>query len=128
MILKIIIIAIICIFLSSSLKKYNPDFASIVSTSGGVLIFLLCLSELENIFTYFTELYQMTGLDFDFLSIVLKIIGVGYITEFTADIAEDFGNKTIASKVLLGGKIVICGMSLPIIKKLLSILFAFVSF
>lgn len=127
MILKIVTIAIICIFLSSSLKKYNSEFASIVTLAGGVLIFLICVDELENIFNYFFEMYELTGINIDFLTIVLKIIGVGYITEFTADIAEDFGDKSLASKVLLGGKIVICGMSLPIIKKLLSILFSFLS-
>lgn len=127
MILKIVIIAIICVFVSSVLKSYNAEFSNIVSVCGGIIIFLLCVDELTQIITYFTEIYNMTNLNFDFLSIVLKIIGVGYITEFASDLAEDFGNKTISSKVLLGGKIVICGMTLPIIKKLLSILLAFLS-
>ena len=127
MIVKILIIAIICIFLSSSIKKYNAEFSNIISVAGGVLIFLLCLDELTEIVNYFFELYSFSGMSADFLSLVLKIVGVGYITEFTADIAEDFGNKSVASKMLLGGKIVICGMTVPIIKKLLSILLSFLS-
>ena len=127
MVLKITIIAIICIFISSCLKKYNAEFASIVSICGGVLIFLLCADELKNIVEYFCELYNLTDLNFNFLSVILKIIGVGYITEFTADIAEDFGDKVVASKVILGGKVVICGMTLPIIKNLLGILFSLLS-
>ena len=127
MILKIVFIAIICIFISSSLKKYNSEISSIVSVCGGVIIFLLCLDELSSILEYFKEIYNYTDLDFDFLSTIFKILGIGYITEFTADIAEDFGNSVIASKILLGGKIVICGMTLPIIKKLISILLSFLS-
>lgn len=127
MITKIIFIAIICIFISSSLKKYNSEISSIVSVCGGVIIFLLCLDELSSILEYFKEIYNYTDLDFDFLSTIFKILGIGYITEFTADIAEDFGNSVIASKILLGGKIVICGMTLPIIKKLISILLSFLS-
>ena len=57
-----------------------------------------------------------------FFKLIFKIIGIGYITEFTADIAEDFGNNIISSKVIIGGKIVICGMALPVIKDLLAIL------
>lgn len=125
MILKIAIIAIICIFISSCLKKYNSEFSSIVSVCGGLIIFLLCLDELQEILKYFSTLYEYTDLKFDFLSIVLKIIGVGYITEFTSDIADDFGNSVVSSKVLLGGKIVICGMVLPVIKGLLELILSF---
>ena len=124
MILKIIFIAIICIFLSSILKKYNPEISSLVSVCGGVIVFLLCLEGLKNVLDFFTDIYSLTNISFDFITIILKALGVGYLTEFAADIAEDFGNKIIASKVLLGGKIVLCGMTLPVISKLLNLLFS----
>lgn len=127
MILKIVFIAIICIFISSLLKKYNSEFSSIVSVCGGVIIFLLSVDEITNIVNQFSEIYNFTELNFDFLSIVFKVLGVGYITEFTADIAEDFGNHVIASKVVLGGKVVICGMTLAVVKKLLSLLLSLLS-
>lgn len=127
MIVKICIIAIISVFLSALLKKYSPDFSSLVSAVAGVLVFLLCVDELQKIISYFMDIYNTTGFDVGFLSVILKIVGVGYITEFTADIAEDFGNKTISSKVLLGGKIVICGMALPFVSELLSLLASLLS-
>lgn len=127
MIVKLVFIAIICVFISSLLKKYNAEMSSIVSICGGVIIFLLCIDELTEIIGYFSEIYNLTNLNFDFMKIILKIIGVGYITEFASDIAEDFGNHTISSKVLLGGKIVICGMTLPIIRSLLAVLLSFLS-
>lgn len=127
MILKIIIIAIICIFITALLKQYNAEFSTMVSVCGGVLIFLLLTDEIENIIENFVSLYELTDLKFDFLSVILKIVGIGYVVEFVADIAEDFGNKMMASKVVLGGKIVICGMTLPIIKNMLSILLSLFS-
>ena len=127
MLFKIIIIAIICLFLSSCIKQYSAEFSTMINICGGVLIFLLLVDEIHDILNYFVELYEMTNLNFDFLTVILKIVGIGYVTEFTADIAEDFGNKMIASKVLLGGKVVICGMTLPIIKNMLVILFSLFS-
>ncbi len=127
MIIKIVLIAIVCVFLASCLKSYSNEFANFVSVAGGVLIFLLCIDELKIIISYMRDLYEYTNLSFDFFEVVLKIIGIGYITEFTAEIAEDFGNKNISSKVLLGGKIVICGMAIPIIKKLLTVLLSLLS-
>ena len=127
MIIKIAIIALISIFISSAIKNYNVELSHFVSIAGGVLIFLFCVDELTTILTYFLELHNLTNIDYEYFSLVFKIIGVGYITEFTADIAEDFGNKIVASKVILGGKIVICGMAIPVIKSLLTLLFSFLS-
>ena len=127
MILKIAIIALISIFLSSTIKKYNNEFSNFISIAGGIIIFLLCIDELINLIDYFQELYNFIKIDYNYFSLILKIIGVGYITEFTANIAEDFGDKSSASKVVLGGKIVICGMAIPVIKSLLSLLFSFLS-
>ena len=127
MILKIVIIALICVFVSSCVKPYNSEISTLVSVCGGVLIFLLCVDELKNIVQFLFEIANLSNINLDFLSAVLKILGVGYITEFASDIAEDFGNKTMSSKVLLGGKIVICGMTLPIIKGLLTLLLSFLS-
>ena len=64
-------------------------------------------------------------IDSDILKLSLKILGVGYSTEFITDIAEDMGNKIISSKILFAGKVVICVLTLPIIKRLFSLLFSF---
>jgi stage III sporulation protein AD len=124
MILKIVFIAIICIFISSLLKKYNNEFASIVSICGGVLIFLLLIDEIGLILNSFKEVYDFAGINYEFLEVIFKVLGISYIIEFTADIAEDFGNSAVANKVILGGKIVICGMTLNIVKNLLELLFS----
>lgn len=119
---KIIFISIICIFSSALLKKYNAEFSALISVCGGVLIFIFSVQELNLIFNELKNLYNFTDLNFDFLKTIFKVLAIGYVTEFTADIAEDFGNSVISSKVIFGGKIVICGMTLPIVKELLEIL------
>ena len=127
MILKIIIIAIICIFTSSCLKQYNAEFANLISICGGIIVFFIVCDELVEIIDFLLSVYEFSNIDNSIIKLLLKIVGIGYITEFMADIAEDFGNKIISSKVLLGGKIIICGMTVPVIKELLSMLFAFLS-
>ena len=123
--LKIVSIALITVILSSIIKSKNNEISVIVSICGGVLIFMICFEMLEDLVGFFSEISESLVVDIDVIKLVIKVIGVGYITEFTADIVEDFGNKTIASKVVLGGKLVVCGITLPIIKKLFLLLFSF---
>ena len=53
---------------------------------------------------------------------VLKIVGVGYLTEFGANICVDSGNSSIADKVMLGGKIIILCFALPIVSNMLEVI------
>ncbi|MBQ4542206.1 MAG: hypothetical protein IJA23_05105 [Clostridia bacterium] len=127
MLYKIIFIAIICIFSSALLKKYNSEISTLVSVCGGVLIFVLSVQQLTLVFNSLKDIYNFTDLNFDFLKIIFKVLAVGYITEFAADIADDFGNSIISSKVIFGGKLVICGMTLPVVKELLEMLLSLLS-
>ena len=56
---------------------------------------------------------------------LLKIVGVGYLTEFGAGILNDFGSHSIADKVILGGKITIVVLAIPIIEGLLTMVSGF---
>ena len=56
---------------------------------------------------------------------LLKIVGVGYLTEFGAGILMDFGSNSIADKVTLAGKITIVLLSMPVVESLLQLLGGF---
>ena len=49
---------------------------------------------------------------------MLKIIGIGYLVEFSANVCRDSGNSSIADKVIIAGKMMIFIISLPIITNL----------
>ncbi|MBM7660889.1 stage III sporulation protein AD [Bacillus mesophilus] len=50
-----------------------------------------------------------------YVETILKIIGIAYIAEFGAQITRDAGQGAIASKIELGGKILIMAMAIPIL-------------
>ena len=55
------------------------------------------------------------------LKIILKITGIAILTEFAVSICKDSGESAIASKIDLGGKIIIISISIPIITALLEL-------
>ena len=59
--LKIIIIAVISLFLSSIVKKTNPEISNLISVCGGVIIFSLSIVELQTIINFFMSLYDFTN-------------------------------------------------------------------
>lgn len=118
MFIKIISVAIITIIISSLVKNVKSDFYVLVNVCGGIIIFYIILQSITTIFSGLDFMGPITKYDSNILPMLVKVICFGYITEFACDIAEDSGNKFIASRLLLGGKIAICLLILPIIKNL----------
>jgi stage III sporulation protein AD len=55
----------------------------------------------------------------DYFRILLKIIGITYISDFASNICRDAGNSAIAGQIEIFGKISILAISSPIILALL---------
>ena len=104
------------------LKPTKPDFAMIVGLSGGILVFLCIVDLLSQVFGLFEYVMQSTKLNSEMFALLIKIVGVGYITEFSANICNDSGNSALASKILLAGKLVIFVMAIPIITSLVELI------
>ena len=62
-----------------------------------------------------------TYINKSFLTILIKITGIAFLTEFAVSICSDAGEKAIASKIEIGSKIIIITMSMPIITSLLEL-------
>lgn len=122
--LKIVILALITIFLSIIIKQKSPEFSVMINVAGGLLILFLCFDYITEIISYYSLLSSNVNIDSSIIKLALKIVCVGFLTEFISSLAQDFGNTAIASKVIFGGKIVICVMTLPVVKELVSLLFS----
>lgn len=120
-IFKIIGIAIVTCVACLIVKPVRSDFAIMLSIVGGIIIIFYLLSYLSNVFDMFNNIFTVSGINSSLYAIIFKIIGIGYLTEFTASICNDTGNSSIADKVLLGGKIIILVMALPIVTSILDI-------
>ena len=121
-IFKILAIAVLTCVASLIVKQVKPDFANLVSLAGGVVILLLLINYISNILDVFRDLIDKANLSPTLFSSVLKIVGIGYLTEFTANLCQDTGNSSLASKVGLAGKIIILFLALPIITNLLDVI------
>lgn len=120
-VIKIIGIGLLALIIIVILKQYKPEFAIYVSMIAGVLILVLAIQKLTGIINLLQSLTNKTYINKSFLSILLKITGIAFITEFAVSICSDAGEKAIASKIEIGSKVIIIAMSIPIITSLLEL-------
>ena len=118
-IIKIIGVAFIAVIIIVILKQYRPEFAIYASIIAGVLILTLASGTLSGIIDMINSISSKTNINREFLVILIKITGIAILTEFAVSICKDSGESAIASKVDIGGKIIIISMSIPIINALI---------
>lgn len=118
-IIKIAGIGLISLIIIVVIKQYRPEFAVYVSIMAGLLIIGMVISKLSGIVEILKSLANKASLNNNFLGILIKITGIAILTEFTTSICKDAGEGAIATKVDLGGKVIIMSMSIPIISSLL---------
>ncbi len=128
LIYKIIGIGITGAVLSLLVKQYRPDFAIALPVLVSIVIFMACAPYIDGITEMLWDISENAGIEMSKVGIIIKIIGVSYICQFASDICTDAGEKTIAGKIELGGKLVIIVLSMPIIYNLLDLVGEIINF
>lgn len=121
-IIQIIGIGLTGVIIAGILKEYKPEFKIYVSIVVGIVIFFLAADKLSEFINLIHILSSKLNISSSFINILLKITEISILTEFAVSICKDSGESAIASKIDLGGKILILSMSVPIIMSLLETL------
>ncbi len=119
---KFIGIAILICVIVVILKQVKPELSLLALIIGSIILLLYVLTSFTSVIQSFNQIVTKTGVNSQLFTIIVKIVGVGYLVEFTADICKDSGNVSIADKVLLGGKIIILLLAIPIITNLFDVI------
>lgn len=120
-VLKIVGLGITISIFVVIIKQIKPEFSVAVIVTGSIIMIITIVKYFTDLFSIFDLIIDKTGLDQNILSCVLKIIGIGYLIEFGAGVCNDTGNASIGDKVILGGKVLIFVVAMPIITNLLDI-------
>ena len=122
---RIIGVAFITAITAVILRGIKPELSFAVTVVGIIIILMFVVEMLQDTMAVFTSISQIAGVENGLLKMLLKIVGVGYLTEFGAGILTDFGSNSIADKVALAGKIAIVLLSMPVVESLLQLLGGF---
>ncbi len=118
---KIVALSIVAVLLITILKSVKKeDFAVIITIITAVILFALVLVKLESITSLLESLVQKSGINKEYLTLLLKVTGISYVIELATNICKDTGNTAIASKVEMLGKISIVIITIPVLTSVIS--------
>jgi stage III sporulation protein AD len=112
---QIVGLGLIATFLAVILNEYKSNIALLLTIFVGCVIFLFLVDQISAIISMLQKIAADANINMIYLETILKIIGIAYIAEFGVQISKDAGQGAIASKIELGGKILILAMAIPIL-------------
>ncbi|MEL7657040.1 MAG: stage III sporulation protein AD [Bacillota bacterium] len=121
-IFQIAAIGLCGVVISSLVKGYKPEFATYTVIATVIVIFLMILYKLTSVFEFLGAIYNQVSYGKNFFPIILKVLAVAYIADFTAQICRDSGESAIAGKVELAGKVMIFYLAIPVMMSVMELI------
>lgn len=119
---KIALLALLSIAGIAIVRQLKPEFAVPMTVGVSVVILLLICDQLYDVVYTFYNFAEQSNIDNDAISCVIKVVGIGYLAEFSNNICIDANCKSVGDKVLLASKVAILFCALPIVEKLFDVI------
>ena len=117
---KIACIGLIAVFLAMTIKSIQSEYALLISVAACMVLFTFCITRLEVIMESFKWIQERLAIHSAYVGIIVKVVGIAYISEFSANLCKDAGYSGIASQIEMFGKLSILAMSMPVLTALLT--------
>jgi stage III sporulation protein AD len=119
---KVVMMGVMAVFLAIPLRKDKQEFSVLLILVSCLSISTLALWKIKDILEYLQSLLASLGSGGIYLKILLKMVGITYMAEFGSNLCRDAGYSAVAGQIEFYGKLLLLGVSLPVLTALLELL------
>lgn len=123
--ISVAVIGIVAVLIAIQLKSVKPEFSVYLTLAAGFLIFSYIFIRLETIVDALNQIQSYININPAYVSVLLKMIGITYVAEFSSNLCKDAGYQSIGSQIELFGKLMIMAVSMPVVLALLETIHQF---
>ena len=103
------------------LRKNNTEYSIILTVCASAVMVIYISGAIVESFGDMRDIFDQSGLNGNYIPLMLKCVGICFLTEFTCDTCKDAGQASLAGIVLFGGRISVLVLALPLFSELLAI-------
>lgn len=115
----IALIGISAALLAIQFKEIKGEYGIYITLAACIIIFFYALSQLSVILGAINKMVELTSIEPGYILVLMKIMGITYIAEFSADICKDCGYHAVANQLQIFGKVTVLALSVPMIEMLI---------
>ena len=125
--LQIGIIGVAGTLLALQFKSGKTEYGIYISIALSIIVFVGILRQLGTLIETMRRIGSYINVDAVYISTLLKMLGITYVSEFSSNICKDAGYQTIAGQIEIFGKLAIFVLSMPVLLALLDTVRGFLS-
>ena len=114
-IIKIISGVILGVLLIIKLRGEGSPVGTYLSIALSLFVVFYCIDKMSYVIDFFRSVTSKIGIESGYLEILLKIVGISYLCEFTSNICRETGCQAVAGQVEISGKLTMMVISMPIL-------------
>ena len=114
--------AVMTAVLALMIRRESPHSAMLLSIASGTVILLSVLRNIPATLSGINAVVAEAGIDSSQLMILIKVIGICFITEFTCDCVTEAGMLSLSTNISFAGKIIVVLTALPLFEQIITII------
>lgn len=114
-IIKIALLGIAGVLFAIQFRQQRPEYALLIGFALSVLVFSYVLGLTGQLLEEFAGLQQYLGDAKGYLGILMKVVGITYLCEFSDGICKDAGFAAVSDQIEILGKLSVLFAGLPIL-------------
>ena len=118
-IIKISLLGVCGVILGFLMKGTKPEYACFITVGIGLVIMGLAVGKIYYLFESLGKIQETLPVDTEYISTLVKMIGITYIGQFASGICKDAGYSTTAAQIELFCKLSVMVLSMPVLMALL---------
>ena len=120
--LKATACVLITVLLCLVLSKQGKDYSMLVSLATCTTVLICAGVYLQPILVFLERLVQLGDLNAELLGMLLKITGIGFISQIASLACADTGNKVLERTLQILSTITIIWIAVPILEEMLQMM------
>ncbi len=117
--IKVAAIGIMAAILAAWIKSAKSEYGIWILLAAGIVLGMFSLGKLETVVLELRFLQSYFSDYGDYLKLLVKVVGIVYLAEISANLCKDAGAATLASQIELFGKLSILVLCMPIMTSLI---------
>ena len=113
---------LLTVILYLTLNGQNKELALLLTLAVCCLVIIVAGRFIQPVVVFLDELQKAGQLDNSYLSVLLKVVGIAFLTEVASLVCTDAGNGTLGKTLQMLGTCVILWLSIPLLDALLALI------
>ncbi len=117
--IKIAMIGLAAVLLALQMKAGRKEYELLVTMGACLCILFFLISKLELVLGAINRMQEYIRIDSKYVAILMKMIGITYVAEFSSNLCKDAGYQAVAGQIEMFAKLSILVISMPVLLTLL---------